>query len=135
MRDLHATMPRSGLRASRAPLVRVLSLLAVVWAVALAASCVGPLASPSEELCPLALLDGELLADDAGGLMVRHAEGFLTTVVWPDGYTVRDGEVRELLDPSGRVVAREGDHVSLGGGMDARDAAFVVCGPFEVAPR
>lgn len=91
--------------------------------------CVGPFATPSPDACPAALLEGELLADDAGGLMVRHAEGFVMSVVWPDGYAVRGGE---LLDPAGVVVAREGDVVSLGGGMNAADTAFVVCGPFTV---
>lgn len=105
----------------RAWLVSALLLLVV--------GCVGPLASPSAEACPAALLEGELLADDAGGLMVRHAEGFVMSVVWPDGYVVRGGE---LLDPAGAVAAREGDVVSLGGGMNAADTAFVVCGPFSV---
>lgn len=95
----------------------------------LVVGCVGPLRMPSPEACPAALLEGELLADDAGGLMVRHAEGFVMSVVWPDGYVVRGGE---LLDPAGEVVAVEGDLVSLGGGMNAADTAFVVCGPFTV---
>lgn len=95
----------------------------------LVVGCVGPLRTPSPEACPAALLEGELLADDAGGLMVRHAEGFVMSVVWPDGYVVRGGE---LLDPTGKVVAREGDVVSLGGGMNVADTAFVVCGPFSV---
>ncbi len=84
--------------------------------------------------CPAASLEGELLRDDASGFLVRHAEGFVTPIVWPDGYSVRNGEVRELLDPTGAVVAREGDSVSLGGGMIGNDEAFGVCGPFTVTP-
>jgi hypothetical protein len=90
--------------------------------------------SPSAEACPAALLEGELLPDDADGFLVRHESGAVTAVVWPDGYSVRDAEVRELLDPDGRVVARERQFVSLGGGMTADDSAFVVCGPFTVTP-
>ena len=93
-----------------------------------------PTPSPSAEACPGALLEGELLRDDASGFLVRHAEGFITPVSWPDGYTIRDGERRELLDPAGLVVAWEGDQVALGGGED-RNHVFVVCGPFTVTPR
>jgi len=46
----------------------------------------------------------------------------------------RDGDVRELVDPTGDVVAREGDFVSAGGGMNGDDSAFIVCGPFTVEP-
>lgn len=109
-------------------------LAAALLGVCLGAGCVGPFAAPTPEACPDALLEGELLADDAAGLMVRHAEGFVMMVVWPDGYTVRDADVRELLDPAGQVVAREGDHVWLGGGMNAAGTAFIACGGFRVVP-
>jgi hypothetical protein len=89
-----------------------------------------PAGTPAE--CPGALLEGELIRDDASGFLVRHAEGFVTPIVWPAGYTVRDADARELLDPSGAVVAREGDEVALGGGFTEGDTAFIVCGPFEV---
>jgi hypothetical protein len=89
---------------------------------------------PTAEACPGALLEGEMLADEASGFIVRHAEGFITPVTWPPGYTVRDGERRELLDPAGSVAARQGDHVALGGGEDGT-GVFVVCGPFSVTPQ
>lgn len=94
-----------------------------------------PGATRTPEACPGALLEGELLRDDDSGFLVRHAEGFVTPILWPEGYTVRDGETRELLDPSGVVVAREGDFVALGGGFTAGDTAFIVCGPFRVNPQ
>lgn len=106
---------------------------------ALVAGCAGSppgssSATASPEACPQALLEGDLLADDASGLVVLPETGFVIEVVWPDGYVVRDASEREVLDPAGEVVAREGDHVSLGGGMNATGTAFVVCGPISVVP-
>ena len=84
--------------------------------------------------CPAALLEGELVANDEFGFAVTHADGFATPVTWPDGYVARDAARRELLDGSGRVVAREGDQVALGGGETGIGPGFVVCGDFEVTP-
>lgn len=107
-----------------------------VLALLLGACAVGSLGgSSTPEACPAALLEGELLRDDDSGFLVRHAEGFVTPIVWPEGYTVRDGETRELLDSTGAVVAREGDFVALGGGFTVGDTAFIVCGPFRVNPQ
>jgi hypothetical protein len=109
----------------------------------LLAACGGGLIEPdptprslpaTADACPGALLEGELLRDDGSGFIVRHAEGFITPVTWPVGYSVRDGERRELLDPGGSVAASEGDLVALGGGDDGA-GAFVVCGPFAVTPQ
>ena len=84
------------------------------------------------QACPAALLDGQLVADEEFGFAVTHADGFTTPVTWPDGYVARAADRRELLDGSGRVVAREGDHVALGGGEGAVGPGFVVCGEFTV---
>lgn len=84
--------------------------------------------------CPAALLEGELVADDEFGFVVAHADGFASPVTWPHGYVARDAERRELLDGSGRVIAREGDHVALGGGEGTAGPGFVVCGDFSVTP-
>jgi hypothetical protein len=86
------------------------------------------------QACPAALLEGELVADEEFGFAVTHADGFTTAVTWPHGYVARVAERRELLDGSGRVIAREGDHVALGGGEGAVGPGFVVCGEFEVTP-
>ena len=76
------------------------------------------------------------MADEAAGFVVRHADGFSSPVVWPHGYVARDAEPRELLDGSGRVVARDGDHFSGGGGWIGEPDAegFTVCGEFIVTP-
>jgi hypothetical protein len=84
--------------------------------------------------CPAALLEGELVADDEFGFVVAHADGFSSAVTWPHGYVARDAPRRELLDGSGRVVAREGDLVALGGGEGSAGPGFVVCGQLEVTP-
>ncbi len=114
---------------------------ALLFLLATLAACAVPVPAPSldhdgpsPEPCDAALLEGELLADDQDAFIVQHEEGFVTAVIWPEGYVVRDGETRELVDPSGDVVAREGDLVALGGGMNLDDTAFVVCGPFTVTP-
>ena len=109
-------------------------LLLVLTSAACAVPTLAPTPVDSAEACPAALLEGELLADDQDAFLVRHEEGFVIAVIWPDGYTVRDGDTRELVDPSGEVVAREGDLVALGGGMNLDESAFVVCGPFTVTP-
>jgi hypothetical protein len=84
--------------------------------------------------CPAALLEGELVADDEFGFVVAHADGFTSAVTWPHGFVARDALRRELLDDSGRVVAREGDLVALGGGEGSAGPGFVVCGQLDVTP-
>jgi hypothetical protein len=123
--------------------MRILRL--VVCAIALAA-CAGPapddlIAVPTSAPLPLfgplacndALLEGELVADAEFGFVVAHRGG-PSPVTWPHGYVARDALRRELLDDSGRVVAREGDTVALGGGYGDASPGFIVCGRFEVTP-
>jgi hypothetical protein len=91
-------------------------------------SLVGPIA------CPAGLLEGELVADDEFGFVVAHADGFTSAVTWPHGYVARDAPRRELLDDTGDVVARDGDHVALGGGEGSAGPGFVVCGQLDITP-
>ena len=86
--------------------------------------------------CPAALLEGTLVRHEQAGLAVQGDPNFPPTpVMWPHGWVARDmDDVRELLDADGRVVGREGDFVSAGGGMNLADTAFVPCGPPEIRP-
>jgi hypothetical protein len=84
-----------------------------------------------------ALLSGTLRADETGCSFVDNDFGKVT-LVWPQGYTaarVGNGDI-VVSAPSGQVVARTGDHVSLGGGqvpvdqkqpcLDGAKEAFVI---------
>lgn len=95
-----------------------------------------PLIDLGPQACPAALLEGMLVRHAEAGLAVEGDPNFPPTVVlWPHGWVARDVDgIRELLDSDGRVVGREGDFVSAGGGMNARDTAFIPCGSFEITP-
>ena len=80
--------------------------------------------------CMAALLTGTLVIDARWGLAVAPADAPVMKVVWPNGYVGRhlDG-VTELLDGHGRVVARAGDRVEVGGGIGAADdPTWFACG-------
>jgi len=95
----------------------------------------GPLVQVGPQACPAALLEGELVPDEEFGFVVAHPDGLSSPVTWPYGYVARDAERRELLDETGRVVAREGDQVALGGGEGQQGPGFVVCGQLDVFPN
>jgi hypothetical protein len=97
---------------------------------------VGPVpintAAPSN-VCALAAVGGVLAFDTTYGLGFKSGES-VRVVVWPYGYSARresDGVV-VLIDPSGRVVAREGDHLAAAGAF-GDTATFVMC-DLEVNP-
>lgn len=65
-----------------------------------------------------ALLAGRLTIDAGGCVRVGT-----TVAIWPRGFTARlDDQKLELLDPAGRVTARGGDELALGGGSSAGPA-------------
>ncbi len=72
--------------------------------------------------------DGCLYASastDQGSSTAESREG----LVWPDAFTARratDGHI-EVLNPNGRVVLRDGDSFSVGGGL-ASGSSLDVCG-------
>ncbi|HSI99887.1 MAG TPA: hypothetical protein VLA59_05835 [Patescibacteria group bacterium] len=127
--------------------MRILRLVSLALLALVLAGCAGP--APADLIpvptsaptgligptaCPAALLEGELVADDQFGFVVAHADGFTSAVTWPHGYVARDAPRRELLDDSGRVVAREGDLVALGGGEGTAGPGFIVCRQLDVTP-
>ena len=62
--------------------------------------------------CNGALLEGELVVHPDWGVVVQGE-----TIVWPLGYVGRPrGDVIEILNPAGEVVARTGDVIQAGGG-------------------
>ena len=83
--------------------------------------------------CPTALLEGTLVADEHGGLAVQAVEGNVIPVHWPDGVGVgTDGDHLALKNPLGSVIAREGEFVSMAGGVPGDTPEFAACGPIAV---
>jgi hypothetical protein len=95
-----------------------------------------PLFEFGPQACPAALLEGTIVRHDEGGMAVQGDPLFPPSiVVWPHGYVARDVDgIRQLLDGSGAIVAREGDAFSAGGGFYPPDDRFIPCGPIELAP-
>jgi hypothetical protein len=87
---------------------------------------------PTSELvpgmaCNQALLEGELVIHSHWGVAVR---GHDYPIFWPKGYVGRArGDLVEILNPAGDVVARTGDVISAGGGGNTIDGVegFKMC--------
>jgi hypothetical protein len=96
----------------------------------------GPLLNLGPAACPAALGEGTLVRHDEFGLAVQGDPLFPPfVVVWPNGWVARDVDgVRELLDGSGRVMGREGDHFSAGGGYYPPNDWFHPCGEMTFTP-
>lgn len=57
---------------------------------------------------------------------VSVATGEQINLVWPHGFTaIITNGLAELIDPEGRVIAREGDDLQNLGGGSLRNAFFV----------
>jgi hypothetical protein len=63
---------------------------------------------------------GRVAVDEAGCVYSSMDGG--VGLVWPDDYSVRldSDSLVEVLDSSGRVIVREGDHFTAGGGFNDR---------------
>ena len=103
-------------------------LMTVLLALALAAGLPIGIAGCG---CAAALLSGDLVAQ-GDELVVVIAEGQVEHVKWPLGLGIerRDGTL-VLTNLLGGIVAKEGDHVELGGG-EVDKGVFGVCGDFTV---
>ena len=78
-------------------------------------------------MCNAALLEGELVVHPDWGVAVR---GYEYPIFWPLGYVGRSrGDLIEVLNPAGDVVARIGDVISAGGGGNTIDGVegFKMC--------
>lgn len=82
--------------------------------------------------CPAALIEGQLIQDASAGSAVMVGSTSMR-IRWPVGYSGRRaaGEV-EILDQQGRVVARTGTRIRLGGG-EMEPGVWLAC-PDPVTP-
>ena len=83
------------------------------------------------QACMDALMGGTIVRTPASGLGLQSAGAPVTAVEWPFGYTAAEANGRvSLLDETGKVVAREGDEITIGGGMG--NLVWYACGPVTV---
>jgi hypothetical protein len=86
-------------------------------------------AAETPAACPAALIEGVLVRDARSGVGLRDTQGLVRDVLWPNGYSARDeGGRLAVIDGSGKLVAHEGDRVSIGGGEIDANGTWVGCG-------
>jgi hypothetical protein len=96
-----------------------------------------PIEQVAPQGCPAALLEGTLARNERSGLGVHQADVDVTSPVeWPAGWSIVEGDgVRGLADGGGRVIGREGDWFSAGGGFTSGPVeVFQPCGGIEITP-
>jgi hypothetical protein len=103
------------------------SLLAIVFVTTLVLLIGG-----CQSGCLTGLQDGVLVSGGTG-LSVRAPNGVTSTIDWPPGYVVRNDGGWVLVDPSGSIKAREGDHIQVAGGLGP-DGVWHACGDITVLP-
>lgn len=82
--------------------------------------------------CPAAVVEGELIPHVSAGSAIMVGD-IVRRIRWPSGYSGRlAGDEVEILDQAGRVVARTGTHVRLGGG-EIEPGIWLAC-PDPVTP-
>jgi len=85
--------------------------------------------------CPAGELRGQLIADEAEGVVILEESGLRRPVIWPHGYVARlnAGDL-ELLNERGQAVAHEGDQMVIGGGEhgEGPDPPWLACGGIDV---
>lgn len=83
------------------------------------------------QACMDALAGGRLAVNNQSGLGITSADGQALAVEWPFGYTARtELGTTVLVDEAGRVVARVGDEITVGGGFG--NQFWHACGPVTV---
>jgi hypothetical protein len=121
-------------RAAR-PLAVVLAVVVVALASVGCNQLVLRTAPAPQEACDAALLSGRLVSSRESGLAIQVPGEPNLEVTWPFGYRAGGfaGSL-ELQDETGRVVAREGDVVQMGGGMGGDGSFFACAGTIHVVP-
>ena len=87
--------------------------------------------SAPASVCALGAAEGVLVTDSRSGLAIAGTDGVVAPIRWPFGYTASSIDRRtSLFDPSGNVVAVEGDLVRVEGGR-GEDGIFGACGTID----
>jgi len=111
------------------PARRLFSVAAIALLALVVAGCTVQLRTDSRprDACDDALASGRLVTDARSGLALATNGGDVTPILWPFGWSARrEMSSVVLLDGTGKVVAREGDLVQVGGGLGS-DGFFAVC--------
>jgi hypothetical protein len=88
-------------------------------------------AAVKPDACMDALMGGKLAKHAQSGLGISSADGSQSPVEWPFRYSARVEFGRViLLDENGRIVAREGDEITVGGGFG--NQFWHACAPVTV---
>lgn len=88
-------------------------------------------AAVQPQACMDALMGGRLAKHAQSGLGITSADGTSSAVEWPFRYSARVELGRVILvDETGRVVAREGDEITVGGGFG--NQFWHACAPVTV---
>ena len=81
----------------------------------------------------MARTEGILARQPQSGAGLRDTQGVVRQVVWPTDYTARDdGGLLVVIDGGGNLIAREGDHVEIGG-QDVGGGVWLGCGGMRLA--
>ena len=118
------------------PRVHVKRLALAMLLILAAAGCTGGPSASADTValkgridgshCHAGFTDGTLVAQAIGVGMLRDEDGRIVDIYWPDGFTGRRaGTEIDILDGSGRVVARTGQRYKLLGGGDG--GVVLVC--------
>lgn len=91
---------------------------------------------PSGFGCPMATLTPMRVERDEGSMVFAdEATGTPMLVVWPNGYSARLMNGRaELVQPDGRVLARDGDVISNLASAAADNGDLLICMDFASKP-
>ena len=110
-------------------------LVLLAFAVAACNQLVLRTAAAPTEACDAALTGGRLVSSRESGLALQSPGQANLEVTWPFGYRAGGfvGSL-ELQDETGRILAREGDFIEVGGGLGG-DGRWVACpGTVRVVP-